>query len=109
MRGTMGEFSDDSGRYCLRLLPPGIYEVTVFYSDLIIKEGHMPVRANDIVFVGKKFDPHLAEAPSCSGSSTRPLSEHVPLPGQVFGHIMPVRRENVLGAPNLPRPSETDD
>ena len=56
LQGTQAELTDDSGSYTLTNLPPGIYLVTFYYSEIVLERKGVDVGLNRTSTVNQVLD-----------------------------------------------------
>jgi hypothetical protein len=96
--GLAGEqvvISDEAGAYVISNLPPGTYELTVYYGDLTVKRGGVVVVAGATAMVALKVDTSAVAGELITISDSAPTvdaeyTRSIPVPGRTF--------ESVLGA-----------
>ncbi len=95
LTGEQAVITDDAGAYVFTGLPPGTYELTVYYSDVTLKRGAVEVAAGATATVHLKIDTSRAagEVITITDSATSIDAEYtrsIPVPGRTF--------ESALGA-----------
>ncbi|MFH0899985.1 MAG: TonB-dependent receptor, partial [Pseudomonadota bacterium] len=71
--GTQAELSDSTGQYYIGNLPPGIYEITVYYSDATVR------RQNIIISIGKLTAVNVAVNTGVAKGEVITITERSPM------------------------------